>query len=55
MEQVYDDIPVLGVIPRLEHDSVSRKEAETFTPESVQPPQRPNVVDGRVVFKNSDK
>ena len=56
LEQTFDDIPVLGVIPRLEHDAASHQEIPpAYNPTAAKSPQRPDVVDGRVVFKNSDR
>lgn len=56
LEQAFDDIPILGVIPRLEHDATASQESDlTYSQATAKTPQRPDVVDGRVVFKNSDR
>ena len=58
LEQRFD-IPVLGVIPRLENDAVTHTEKITDIEIPVAPKstggQHPNVVDGRVVFNEKKK
>ena len=53
------DIPVLGVIPRLESDITTSSEEKVqlnkYAGQKIAVPQQPNVVDGRVVFEEKNK
>lgn len=56
IEEAFEDIPILGVIPRLEYDAAKGAESDSaYSSSTAKAPQRPDVVDGRVVFKNSDR
>lgn len=59
LEQSFD-IPILGVIPRLEHDIINpaaeeKVELKQYASQKNATAQHPNVVDGRVVFNDKKK